>query len=110
MGTYWDAVLAVICVLGLAFAGWWLFGLLLRPLPGREAKVVLAGRGDGNGLEQMVRSFLWLRGLGLLRCPIVIADVGLNPAGWELALGLTARWPEVILWPGEELGDYISRT
>ena len=109
MGTFWDAALAVVCAAGLALLGWWLFGLLLRPLPGRSAKVVLPGRGDGEALEQQVRSFLWLRGMGLLRCPIIIADAGLTPAGWELALRLTARWPEVILWPAGDLGDYISR-
>ena len=65
-------------------------------------------RGGGEELEQQVRSFLWLRGLGLLRCPIVIADVGLTPAGWELALRLTARWPGVILWPAGDLADYIA--
>ena len=87
MGAFWDAALAVICVSGLAFVGWWIFGLLLRPLPGREAKVVISGRGEGEKLEQQVRSFLWLRALGLLRCPIVIADAGLTPAGWALARG-----------------------
>ena len=71
--------------------------------------MVLPGRGDGEALEQQVRSFLWLRGMGLLRCPIVIADAGLTPAGWELATRLTARWPEVILWPASELGEYIAR-
>ncbi len=109
MGVFWDAVLAAACAAGLAFVGWWLFGLLLRPLPGRGARVVLPGRGEGEGLEQQVRSFLWLRGLGLLRCPIVIADAGLSPAGRDLASRLTARWPEVSLWPAEDLGDYISR-
>ena len=108
MGTFWDISLAAACVCGLAFVGWWLFGLLLRPLPGRGANVVIPGRGEGEGLEQQVRSFLWLRGMGLLRCPIVIADAGLTPAGWELATRLTARWPEVILWPAGELGDYIA--
>ena len=67
MGMLWDVLLAGICVCGLALVGWWLFGLLLRPLPGRGAKVVLPGRGDGEALEQQVRSFLWLRGMGLLR-------------------------------------------
>ena len=110
MGAFWDAVLAVICICGLAFVGWWLFGLLLRPLPGGLARVVITGRGGGEDLEHQVRSFLWLRGLGLLRCPIVIADAGLTPAGWDLALRLTARWPEVILWPAGDLGDYITRT
>ena len=108
MGVFWDVFWAVACICGLAFVGWWLFGLLLRPLPGRGAKVVLPGRGDGEALEQQVRSFLWLRGMGLLRCPIVIADAGLTPAGWELATRLTARWPEVILWPAGELGEYIA--
>ncbi len=110
MGVFWDMTLAVACILGLALVGGWLFGLLLRPLPGREAKVVIPGRGEGEELEQLVRSFLWLRGLGLLRCPIMIVDVDLTPAGWELALRLAARWPEVILWPASDLGDYISRT
>ncbi len=110
MGTFWDILLAAVCACGLAFVGWWLFGLLLRPLPGWESKVVIPGRGEGEGLEQQVRSFLWLRGLGLLRCPIVIADAGLTPAGWELALRLTTRWPEVILWPASDLGEYIART
>ena len=105
MGTFWDVLLAAGCVCGLAFVGWWLFGLLLRPLPGRGAKVVLTGQGEGEGLEQLVRSFLWLRGMGLLRCPVVIAD-----AGWELALRLTARWPDVVLWPASDLGDYIAKS
>ena len=110
MGVFWDVFWAVACICGLAFVGWWLFGLLLRPLPGRGARVVLTGRGEGEGLEQLVRSFLWLRGMGLLRCPIVIADAGLTPAGWELALRLSARWPEVALWPASDLGDYITGT
>ena len=109
MGTFWDTLLAVGCVLGLAFVGWWLFGLLLRPLPGGGAKVVIPGRGDGKDLEQQLRSFLWLRGMGLLSCPLIVADVDLTPAGWELALHLAARWPEVILWPASDLGEYISR-
>ena len=110
MGTFWEAALAVVCAAGLALLGWWLFGLLLRPLPGWEANVILTGRGAGEELEQQLRSFLWLRGMGLLRCPIVIVDAGLTPAGWELALRLTARWPGVVLWPASDLGDYISRT
>ena len=109
MGGFWDILLALACAGALALVAWWLFGLLLRPLPGRGARVLLPGRGEGEGLEQQVRCFVWLRGMGLLRCPIVIADAGLTPAGWELALRLSARWPEVDLWPAGELEDYISR-
>ena len=110
MGVFWDGVLAAVCALGLALAVWWLFGLLLRPLPGWDVKVVLPGRGEGERLEQQVRSFIWLRGLGLVRCPVVIADIDLTPGGRELALRLVARWPGVILWPVSDLPDYLSRT
>lgn len=107
---YADVLLAIVCALGLALAGWWLLGLLLRPLPGRGTCLILPGHGGGEQLEQQVRACIWLRGLGLLSCPVVIADIDLTPQGWELALRLTARWPGVILWPVAELGDYIART
>ena len=110
MGVFWDGLLAAACAVGLAFVAWWLFGLMLRPLPGWEGRIVLPGRGNGETLEQQVRSFLWLRGLGLVRCPVVIADIDLTGEGRELALRLAARWPGVILWPVDDLPDYLSRT
>ena len=110
VGVIWDGLLAAACTAGLALVAWWLFGLMLRPLPGWETKIILPGRGEGEDLEQQVRSFLWLRGLGLVRCPVVIADIDLTPEGRELALRLTARWPGVILWPVDDLPDYVSRT
>lgn len=106
----WEGALALICALGLACVGWWLFGLLLRPLPGREVKIVLPGRGDGERLEQQLRGFIWLRGMGLLCCTVVIADIALTPAGRALALRLAARWPGVVLWPVSDLPDYLTRT
>jgi hypothetical protein len=107
---FWlDMVTAGICAVGLAFLAWWLFGRLLRPIPEEDFCVVIPGRGQGEALEQTVRAFVWLRGLGLLNCPVVIANVDLTTQGWEIALRLTARWPGVILWPVGDLGDYISR-
>ena len=88
MGVFWDVFWAVACICGLAFVGWWLFGLLLRPLPGRTVRVVLTGRDGGEELEQQVKSFIWLRGLGLLRCPIVIADVAGGGLGGTDSEGL----------------------
>lgn len=109
VGVVWDAALTGICVLGLGFLLWWSVGLVLRPLPGSEARVLIPGRGDGARLEQLVRSLIWLRGLGLLYCPVVIADIDLTPAGRELALHLTARWPDVILWPVGQISEYLAK-
>ena len=99
---------AVLCILGLAGFIWWLAGRLLRPLPCGRACIVLQGRGEGAELEQSVRGFLWLRSLGLLKAPILIADLGLSSGGREIALRLCARWPGIVLWPAEELGEYLK--
>jgi len=103
-----DVCLTAVCVLGLAFLLWWLFGRLLRPMADGRTRVLIPGRGEGEDLEQAVRALIWLRGMGLLSCPIVIADVDLTPGGWELALMLTARWPGVVLWPVSDLKEYIT--
>lgn len=108
VGTVLETLAAVVCVLGLTGSLWWLLGRLLRPLPCGGACILLKGRGEGESLEQTVRGFLWLRGLGLLKVPILIADLGLNARGRETALRLCARWPEVILWPGEALCEYLT--
>lgn len=108
MGYTLESITAVVCVLGLTGALWWLLGRMLRPLPRGSAFVLLRGRGDGHGLEQTVRGFVWLRGLGVLRVPILIADLGLNVRGREIALRLCARWPGVILWPVGELENYLN--
>ncbi|MEA4934521.1 MAG: hypothetical protein VB071_13205 [Lawsonibacter sp.] len=109
MGLLIDILLTLVCAIGLAFLAWWLFGRLLRPIPEQQARVLIPGRGEGENLEQTVRTFIWLRGLGLMNCPIVIADVDLTPDGWELALRLTVRWPDVVLWPVNHLADYITK-
>lgn len=105
-----DIFVALLCGLGLGFLGWLLFGRLLRPIPDRGIRALIPGQGDGDSLEQAVRALIWLRGLGLLDCPIIIADLGLTHEGRELALRLALRWPGVVLWPGSDLADYIART
>ncbi len=102
-----DVFFAAVCAAGLAACGWWLIGRLLRPIPSGGAFAVIPGRGDGGGLEQSVRAFIWLRSLGLLTCPVVIADRGLTPEGREVALRLTVRWPDVALWPAGRLEELI---
>ena len=105
-----DVLMAGIGALGLAFLAWWMFGRLLRPIPEESFRVVIPGRGEGEGLEQTVRAIIWLRGLGLLNCPVVIANVDLTAEGWELALRLAQRWPGVVLWPMSDLADYMIRS
>ena len=103
-----EILLTAACAGGLMALLWWLFGRLLRPIPAQPGQVVfIPGRGMGDGLEQTLRAHIWLRSLGLLRCPILIADIDLTPKGQELAQRLAARWPGVSLLPAGELAEYI---
>ena len=104
-----EILVTAACALGLAFLAWWLFGRLLRPIPEQRVYALISGRGDGTDLEQSVRAFVWLRSLGLLHCPIIIADVDLTARGWDAALHLAARWPDVVLWPAAHLGERVGR-
>ena len=108
MGLLIEALLAGLCAAGLAFFAWWLFGRLLRPIPEQRVYALISGRGDGTDLEQSVRAFVWLRSLGLLHCPVLIADVDLTARGRDVALRLAARWPDVILWPADHLAERMD--
>ena len=103
-----EVLLAAACAAGLGLLAWWLFGRLLRPIPRQAMYALLPGRGEGEGLEQSVRAFIWLRSLGMLSCPLAIADIDLTARGREVALRLTLRWPGVVLWPAGELSEYIA--
>lgn len=100
MVTLADISMTVVGVMALALAGWWFFGRMLRPIPGPGVRAVIWAEGDGTSLEHSVRSLMWLRGLGLLYCPVVIMDRGLDSRGLEVARRLDARWPAVVLGPG----------
>ena len=105
MRLYGEAVLATLCVLALVGVAWWLVGRTMRPIPGKKARIFLAGRGNGEQLEQTVSGFLWLRWLGLLNCPMVIVDVDLDQEGYELALNLAKKWSGIAVWPLNHVPD-----
>ena len=98
----WEIVLTVLCLMGLGLLVWCLMGRLVCPVPGQEVLAVLEGQGDGGGLEQSVRALMWLRSLGLLRCPVVIVDLGLDREGLAVAQRLALRWPVVDLYRPED--------
>ena len=98
----WEIVLTVLCLMGLGLLVWCLMGRLVCPVPGQEVLAVLEGQGDGGGLEQSVRALMWLRILGLLRCPVVIVDLGLDREGLAVAQRLALRWPVVDLYRPED--------
>ena len=77
----------------LLLAGW----LLLLPVSRSGLWTVIRARDGAEGLEQQIRGLVWLHSWGLLRCPVVVADAGLNERGRALVCRLAERWPQVIL-------------
>ena len=108
MGLLWEALLTLLSALGLVLLGGLLLGRLLRPIPSDDLWILVPGRGEGARLEQDLRGLMWLRGLGLLWCPIAIVDVDLTREGRELALKLAARWGNVVLWPSDRLAELLK--
>ena len=74
----------LLAAFGLVSLGWLALGALLRPRDG-WGRMVVAARGDGDGLEQAVRWAMWLRRTGLWRGEVVIEDLGLTEDGRALA-------------------------
>lgn len=107
MGLLWEALLTLLAALGLALLGGLVFGRLVHPVPGPELWVIIPGRGGGETVERDLRALMWLRGLGLLRCQVAVADLGLTAQGRELSLKLVSRWPDVALWPAGLLYELI---
>ena len=105
MDILWDVTPALLAALGLLGAGWVLLGWLLRCGTRYRCWLLIPGRGEGEHLEQELRRVMWLREMGLLSCTVAIADVSLSREGRELAMRLILRWPDVVLWPVNELGE-----
>jgi len=90
-------VLALNFMAGLCCIACLLYGQMLRPHSDQGTLTAVWGVGAGEGLERHVRSLMWLRSWGLLRCRVILDDGGLDPDGRELARTLTRRWPELEL-------------
>lgn len=106
-GILWDAALTLLSALGLVLLGGLLFGRLLHPMTGPDVLAVVPARGAGETVERDLRALMWLRSLGLLRCQVAVADLGLNREGRELVLRLSLRWSGVVLWPADRLEELL---
>lgn len=68
-------ILSVLAAFGALCVLWALFGFLL---PGQRGAVVVCLCRPGHREEAVIRHYGWLRGLGLLRAPLLLIDDGLT--------------------------------
>ena len=77
-------LIAALAVLGTVCAVWTLWGLCLTP---DEGKLVYMGPAP----VEFARRYLWLREMGLLRCPLAVQDPEPEAKQWLLDRGIEIR-------------------
>lgn len=100
-----EILLVLLCVISVCGLLSLLWCRMVLPVSGQGLWTVVRAKGDGEGLEQQVRGLVWLHSCGLMRCPVVVADMGLSEQGRVLARRLAARWPQVILCSRTQLAQ-----
>ena len=108
MITVVEIILATLAVIGLLSLGWSLFGRMLTPVGPGPVYAVVPASGGGEGLEQTVRSLLWLQGGELAGVTVVVADMGLDEDGRRLAEALCRQSEQVQLCAAAELPRIID--
>lgn len=89
----WYICLVTLAAFGALSAIWCLLGWMLPS--GGEVMV----SGEGADAHAVARRYLWLRGMGLIRCPLIVVDRDLAAAerAWMEEHGIEVCLPEELL-------------
>ena len=87
---------------------WALFGLLLMPVFEEDMVTFFFARGSGEGLEQRVRGYGWLRDGKKHGGRLVIVDCGLTEQGLLTVQHLCRRYDWLDYCPHEIMDDHLD--
>ena len=109
MQLWQDAIIALLAAIGLSSLVWMLVrAVFFLPAATHSAIVLICARGDGDGVEQQVRTLLLLRSQHSIVGQILLVDCGLNEEGKRLCRMLARSEHIVTLCAGDEIGKYIT--
>ena len=104
-----DAIVALLAAIGLSSLVWILVrALFFLPPAAHSAIVLICARGDGEGVEQQVRTLLLLRKQYGIVGQILLVDCGLSAEGMRLCRTLARGEHIVTLCASDEIGKYIT--
>ena len=104
-----DAIVALLAAIGLSSLVWMLVrAIFFLPPAAHSAIVLICARGDGEGVEQQVRTLLLLRKQYGIVGQILLVDCGLSEDGKRLCRLLARGEHIVTLCENDEIGKYIT--
>ena len=109
MQLWQDAILSLLAAIGLSSLIWILVrALFFLPPTTHSAIVLICARGDGEELEQQVRTLLLLRRQYGIVEQILLVDCGLSEEGSRICRLLARGEHIVTLCASDEIGKYIT--
>lgn len=104
-----DGIIALLAAIGLSSLMWILVrAIFFLPSAAHSAIVLICARGDGEELEQQVRTLLLLRVERGIVGHILLVDCGLSEEGRRVC-SLLARGKHIVsVCTSDEIGKYIT--
>ena len=104
-----DGIIALLAAIGLSSLMWMLVrAIFFLPPAAHSAIILICARGDGEEIEQQVRTLLLLRVERGIVGHILLVDCGLSEEGRRVCRLLARGEHIVTLCENDEIGKYIT--
>ena len=113
MASFLQIPIAMAAIAIIFWVVWSLLDSLKTPVrPGQSTGVttVVTAQGNGEGLEQTLKSLIWLQENGTVPGQIILADAGLNEEGKILTRLIVKKYTGVVVCNAEEVAQWIVTT
>ena len=104
-----EVLLVFVLAVGVVLIAWCLTGLLLMPVFTHDMVTLCYARGNGDGLEQQIRAYGWLRDGERSGGRFLIVDCGLNEDGLHRTRILARGHDWVSCCSRQNLPEYLER-
>lgn len=113
MASFLQIPIAIAAIAIIFWVAWSLFGSLKTPVrSGKSTGVttVITAQDSGEGLEQTLKSLIWLQENGTVPGQIILADAGLNEEGRILTRLIVKQYTGVVVCNAEEVAQWLMTT
>lgn len=104
-----DLLLIFLAAAGVLLLLWCLLGLVLLPVFGRSMVTLYYVKGNGEGVEQRVKAYGWLREGRIAGGRLIVVDCGLTEQGIGRVHLLQERYPWLETCQAAAVKDYIDQ-